>query len=147
MRDGCAYVHNVNEKATRKSKLCGDYRKGSCEREDCRYIHNDNPDARITRASAPQPVVPPFSFSMQPGMGMAMGGHMMGLDGKGKGGGRKPPTVCGDFNRGKCDRESCRFVHNTNPNAARDSALCGDFRLGRCTRELCRFVHAQPKEE
>ena len=56
--------------------------------------------------------------------------------------GRGGPPICRDFQRGKCERENCRFLHETNPfTKPKKNGACYDFLKGSCTRENCRFVH------
>lgn len=49
-------------------------------------------------------------------------------------------TICGDFYRGKCTREGCKFVHNVNKEAVANAQICGDFERGSCTRPRCKCV-------
>ena len=50
--------------------------------------------------------------------------------------------LCADFQRGRCMRDNCRYVHD--PNSASGAQVCNDFLRGRCLRESCRFLHQAP---
>ena len=50
--------------------------------------------------------------------------------------------LCADFQRGRCMRDNCRYVHD--PNSASGAQVCNDFLRGRCMRESCRFLHQAP---
>jgi hypothetical protein len=53
-------------------------------------------------------------------------------------------TLCRDYGKGVCTRDTCKFVHNSNKNSTRE-VLCGDFNRGKCSREVCKFVHNENK--
>jgi len=61
--------------------------------------------------------------------------------------------LCYDFAKGRCNRTSCRFLHDQASGGQRDVSisdsprhqvtnnLCLDFSRGRCHRSACRFSH------
>ncbi len=50
--------------------------------------------------------------------------------------------LCADFQRGRCMRDNCRYVHD--PSTSASAQVCNDFLRGRCMRESCRFLHQAP---
>jgi hypothetical protein len=100
--------------------------------------------AAMARGLAPG--FPSFPYPMTPEIAaLGMGMQSMGITtppAQQRAGARKAEE-CGDFKRGKCDRETCRFVHNINDNAVRGAAVCGDFKRGKCFREACKYLHQQ----
>ena len=46
--------------------------------------------------------------------------------------------MCGDFRRGKCSRETCRYSHE---GGGVGNEECADFRRGNCFRDSCRYMH------
>jgi hypothetical protein len=50
--------------------------------------------------------------------------------------------LCADFQRGRCMRDNCRYVHD--PTTSASAQVCNDFLRGRCMRESCRFLHQAP---
>ena len=50
--------------------------------------------------------------------------------------------LCADFQRGRCMRDNCRYVHD--PSSSASAQVCNDFLRGRCMRESCRFLHQAP---
>ena len=56
--------------------------------------------------------------------------------------------LCGDFQKGRCVRENCRYAHVRPPAKQMDfSEPCADFQKGKCNRSNCRFQHIRKDDD
>lgn len=131
----CIFSHDPNVKPSR----CGDFFKGSCTRNPCRFSHDaDAPEAPKRTGNDC------FAF--------AKGACTQGNDckfahpgvhtGKAR---EKSDEECGQWKRGTCTHgDSCRFQHVGEPGSPpeKQEGECGQFKRGECTRgDRCKFQH------
>ncbi|KAK3262100.1 hypothetical protein CYMTET_29026 [Cymbomonas tetramitiformis] len=161
----CRNYHNVNTAAGAGAPMCGDYTKVFQGWEESSMARFDRMPALA--APAMPAMQPPLQPPMQPPGQPQYAPQPMPLffpdqrmanfcppsgvsapyDASGQVGGKRRMTesntwtICGDFLRDKCTRDSCTYVHNSNASASRDAELCGDFSNGSCTRESCKYIH------
>merc|ERR1719436_985630 len=55
--------------------------------------------------------------------------------------------LCGDFQKGRCIRDNCRYAHVKEPPKPRLLDACADYQNGNCNRSNCRFQHIEKDED
>ncbi|XP_020593848.1 zinc finger CCCH domain-containing protein 28-like [Phalaenopsis equestris] len=103
--------------------VCKDFLKNACKRDSCRYFH----------------LIPQSEVYLQ------QNGTLIKLS-------RSPPppeteqktvSVCRDFLKNACQRDSCKYAHPNSQTKVVDNQveICRDFHRGICHRDVCRFYH------
>eukprot|EP00128_Syssomonas_multiformis_P001670 Colp12_sorted_trinity150504_noHs@33686 len=141
-RSSCTYLHDVNLNSSRGAPVCHDFETTkACHRPNCHEVHNVNASARLGN-----PVCADFktAYRHQHNQQQAMLQTYIGAYAN-PAFNRPQVVVCQDYNRGRCSRDNCQFVHNTNPDARDSTSLCHDYSLGRCTRDRCKYLHNDNK--
>jgi DNA-binding protein len=150
----CMYVHSEEAKATYETQRaareaaaknappanCRKFNRGRCTREDCKFVHSEEAKAAFEAAREQKAAEHKAKQAERS---------------KAKQAERKQAN-CRNFNRGRCTRENCKFVHSEEAKAAYEaeraasgaiddpSEICRNFNRGRCNRgEECPYVHSE----
>mmetsp|Transcript_4084 Transcript_4084/g.4713 ORF Transcript_4084/g.4713 Transcript_4084/m.4713 type:complete len:271 (+) Transcript_4084:27-839(+) len=128
---------------------CGDYKNGRCNRGgSCKYVHTVRP------------------AMLAQWLGSAHGANPFGSPYDHRAVGRFQEELCRDFEKGLCERDSCKFSHgetcadnamgrctrgdsckyshHNTKKRGREQEECGDFKRGVCSREKCKYAHVAP---